>query len=98
MRLTESAALDVPSLIWILPPHHTPPLVLKAPQNCASSLAILSVSPEPPAPRSRREWYQTAPRLPVVGSSEILGRNWLFTVESSLTRTPRLQVTPPSSE
>src|SRR6266849_1995658 len=51
-----------------------------------------------PAPRSRRESYQTAARLPVVGSSEILGRNWLFTVESSLTRTPELHVAPPSSE
>src|SRR5437868_5153194 len=98
MPLPESAALDVPALIWRLAPKDAPPSVLNAPQNWASSLAMPSVSADPPVPRSPRASYQTAARLPVVGSSAILGRNWLFAVESSLTRTPELHVAPPSSE
>src|SRR5258708_18863781 len=45
-----------------------------------------------------RQSYQTTARLPVVGSSEIFGRNWLLAVLSSLTRTGALQVVPLSSE
>ena len=59
---------------------------------------MLSVSPGPPVPRSLRQSYQTTARLPVVGSSEIFGRNWLLAVLSSFTRTAPLQVAPPSSE
>src|SRR4051812_23222463 len=47
-----------------------------------------------PAPRSLRLSYQTTARLPVVGSSEIFGRNWLLAVVSSFTRTAALQVAP----
>src|SRR5205085_4613567 len=98
MWLPETCEFDVPALIWIFGVKDVPPLVLKAPQTCASSLGMPSVSPAPPAPRSFRESYQTTARLPVVWSSEILGMNWLFLVLSSFTRTPALQVAPLSSE
>src|SRR6266498_3028391 len=98
MLLPESWELEVPALICRLGVKLVPPLVLNAPQNWASSLAIPSVSPGPPAPRSLRLSYQTAASLPVVGSSEIFGRNWLLTVWSSLTRTAGLHVAPLLSE
>src|SRR5512142_848378 len=98
MWLPETCEFDVPALIWKLGVKDKPPSVLKAPQNCASSLGIPLVSPGPPVPRSARESYQTTARLPVVWSSEILGRNWLLCVLSSLTRTPALHVAPSSSE
>src|ERR1041384_6434416 len=98
MPLPESCEFEVPALIRIFGPNEAPPFVLNAPQNCASVLGRPSVSPEPPVPRSLRASYQTVARLPVVWSSAILGRNWLFTVLSLLTRTPELQVDPLSSE
>src|SRR5258708_4452333 len=75
-----------------------PPSVLNAPQNWASSFGMPLVSPGPPRPRSFRESYHTTARFPVVGSSEIFGRNWLFVVLSSFTRTGALHVAPSSSE
>src|SRR5712691_4002254 len=98
MLLVESCAFDVLALMRMFGVKDAPPSLLKAPQNCASSLGMPSVSPLPPRPRSLRESYQTTARFPLVGSSEIFGRNWLFTVRSSLTRTASLQVAPPSSE
>src|SRR5690242_6132310 len=98
MPLPESCEFEVPALIWMLGVKLCPPSVLKAPQNCASSLGTPSVSPGPPVPRSLRASYHTTASLPLVGSSEILGRNWLLVVWSSLTRTPPLHVTPLSSE
>jgi len=68
------------------------------PQNWASSFRMPSASPGPPVPKSLRESYQTTARLPVVGSREIFGRNWLLAVLSSFTRTAALQVAPLSSE
>src|SRR5215469_16654435 len=98
MPLPESCEFDVPALIWMLGVNVCPPSMLNAPQNCASSLGTPSVSPGPPVPRSLRASYQTTARLPLVGSSAILGKNWLFCVVSSFTRTPLLHVVPPSSE
>ena len=98
MPLPESAAFEVPALIWTFGVNEAPPSVLKAPQSCASSFGRPSVSPEPPRPRSFRASCHTTATSPVVGSSEIFGRNWLLAVLSSLTRTPSLQVAPPSSE
>src|SRR5438477_12939269 len=98
MWLPETCEFDVPALIWIFGVKDLPPSVLKAPQTCASSLGMPSVSPAPPAPRSLRASYQLTARLPLVGSREILGRNWLLVVLSSFTRTPALQVAPLSSE
>src|ERR1041385_2434045 len=98
MPLPESCEFDVPALICRFGVKDTPPSVLKEPQNWASSFGTPSVSPAPPVPRSARESYQTTANLPVVWSSEIFGRNWLLVVASSLTRTPLLQVAPPSSE
>src|SRR5215510_11704379 len=98
MPLPERRELEVPPLIWKFAVKLAPPLALNAPQNCASSLAIPSVSPGPPVPRSLRLSYQTVASLPVVGSSDSLGRNWLLTVWSSLTRTAPLHVAPLLSE
>src|SRR5437867_9380412 len=98
MLLPESCEFDVPVLIWKFGVKETPPSALNAPQNCASSFGMPSVSPGPPAPRSARESYHTTARLPVVGSREIFGRNWLLLVPSSFTRTAALHVAPPSSE
>src|SRR2546430_453079 len=98
MWLPDACEFDVPALIWIFGVKDAPPLVLKAPQNCASSLGMPSVSPAPPVPRSARESYQTTARFPVVGSSEIFGRNWLVLVASSLTRAPLLQDAPSLEE
>src|SRR5919204_6721967 len=97
MWFPESCEFDVPALIWRFGVNVWPSLE-NAPQNWASSFGTPSVSPGPPAPRSLRESYQTTAILPVVGSSEIFGRNWLFVVASSFTRTGALQVAPPSSE
>src|SRR5512135_3178566 len=98
MKLPEIWEFDVPALTWMFGVKDTPPLMLKAPQNCASSLGMPSVSPAPPAPRSFRVSYHTTARLPVVWSRAIFGRNWLLVVGSSFTRTPALQVAPLSSE
>src|SRR6478752_3016681 len=98
MPFPESCELEVPALIWMFVVNEAPPLVLNAPQNCASSFGRPLVSPGPPAPRSSLESCQDTARLPVVGSSAIFGRNWLFLVVSSFTRTPALHVAPPSSE
>src|SRR6266487_2884419 len=98
MWFPESCEFDVPALIWILAVKVWPPLVLNAPQNWASSFGTPSVSPEPPLPRSLRESYHTTARFPLVGSSEIFGRNWLFLVWSSFTRTGLLHVAPSLSE
>src|ERR671936_1184754 len=97
MWFPESWEFDVPALIWRFGVKVCPSLE-KAPQNCASSFGTPSVSPAPPVPKSARESYQTTAILPVVGSSEIFGRNWLLDVASSFTRTAALQVAPPSSE
>src|SRR5438552_18382050 len=97
MPLCASCEFDVPALIWRLLVNVCPSL-LNAPQNCASSFGTPSVSPAPPVPRSLRESYQTTAIRPLVGSSESFGRNWLFLVASSLTRTGALQVLPESSE
>src|SRR6266487_2633695 len=96
--LPESWELEVPPLIWMLGVKLAAPLVLNAPQNWASSFGMPLVSPGPPAPRSLRLSYQTTAMLPVVGSSEIFGRNWLLAVVSAFTRTAALQVAPLSSE
>src|SRR5260370_30458580 len=98
MPLPESREFDVPALIWIFLVNICPPSVLTAPQNWASSFGPPWVSQGPPAPRSFRESYHTTARFPVVGSSEIFGRNWLFVVLSSFTRTGLLHVAPSSSE
>src|SRR6266545_982371 len=98
MPLPESWELEVPALIRMLGVKLAPPVVLNAPQNWASSFGIPSVSPGPPVPASLRASYQTAATLPVVGSSEIFGRNWLLAVWSSFSRTAALQLAPPSSE
>src|SRR4051794_36683382 len=97
MPFWASCELDVPALIWIFLVNDVPSL-LNAPKNWASLFGRPSVSPGAPRPRSLRESYQTTAILPVVGSSEIFGRNWLFTVASSLTRTGGLQVEPVVSE
>src|SRR6266516_2471426 len=98
MWLPESCEFDVPVLIWRFEENVSPPSELNAPQNWASSFGTPSVSPGPPFSRSFRASYHTTAILPVVGSREILGRNWLFDVWSSFTRTPGLHVTPWSSE
>src|SRR5437588_903788 len=98
MAFPESCEFDVPALIWMFGVNVSPPSVLNDPQNWASSFGTPSVSPGPPLPRSLRESYHTTARFPVVGSSEIFGRNWLFFVWSSFTRTPLLHVAPLSSE
>src|SRR6266849_3963269 len=98
MPLPESCEFDVPALIWMFVVNVRPPSVLNAPQNWASSLGMPSVSPDPPMPRSFRQSYHTKARFPVVGSSEIFDRNWLFFVWSSFTRTGLLHVAPSSSE
>src|SRR3989442_925910 len=97
MPLWASCEFDVPALIWMLLANVCPSL-LNAPQNWASSFGTPSVSPAPPVPRSLRASYQTTAMSPVVGSSEIFGRNWLFVVVSSLTRTGALHVAPASTE
>src|SRR5713101_239229 len=97
MWFCASLEFDVPALIWMLLVNVCPSL-LNAPQNCASSFGRPSVSPAPPLPRSLRASYQTTAICPVVGSSEILGRNWLLALLSSFTRTGVLHVAPPSSE
>src|SRR6266849_688675 len=71
MPLPESCEFDVPALIWILALNVSPPSVLNAPQNCASSLGMPSVSPGPPNPRSFLQSYHTTAISPVVGSREI---------------------------
>src|SRR3989440_8400333 len=98
MPLPESCEFDVPVLIWMFAVKVCPPSLLNDPQNWASSLGTPSVSPGPPVPRSFRESYHTTARFPVVGSSEIFGRNWLFFVRSSFTLTGLLHVVPSSSE
>src|SRR5437868_417033 len=97
MWLPESCEFDVPALIWMFEVNVCPSL-LNAPQNWASSFGSPSVSPAPPVPESFRESYQTTASFPLVGSSEIFGRNWLLVVLSSFTRTGALQVAPLSSE
>src|SRR5437867_11103642 len=97
MPFCASCEFDVPALIWVLLVNVCPSL-LNAPQNWASSFGTPSVSPGPPVPRSLRESYHTTARFPLVGSSEIFGRNWLFVVLSSFTRTGPLHVEPLSSE
>src|SRR5260370_14235986 len=98
MAFPESCEFDVPALIWMFGVNVCPPSVLNHPQNWASSFGPPLVSPGPPAPRSFRESYHTTARFPVVGSSEIFGRNWLFVVLSSFTRSGALHVAPSSSE
>src|SRR5713226_5953106 len=96
MPLCASAAFEVPVLICRLGVNACPS-ALNAPQNWASVLGRPSVSP-PPVPVSLRASYQATARFPVLGSSEILGRNWLLVVASSLTRTGVLQLEPWLSE
>src|SRR5438876_10560062 len=98
MWFPESCESDVPALIWMFLVNVSPPSVLNAPQNWASSFGTPSVSPGLPVPRSLRESYHTTARFPLVGSSEIFGRNRLFFVLSSYTRTGLLHVAPSSSE
>src|SRR6266516_7851652 len=98
MWFPESCEFDVPALIWMFEVNVFPPSLLNAPQNWASSFGTPSVSPGPPVPRSLRESYQTTARFPLVGSSEIFGRNWLFFVLSLFTRTGALHVAPLLSE
>src|SRR5438046_191118 len=98
MAFPESCEFDVPVLILMFVVNVCPPFVMHAPQTWASSFGTPSVSPEPPEPRSFRESYQTTASFPLVGSSEIFGRNWLFVVWSSFTRTGPLHVAPASSE
>src|SRR5258708_19777638 len=89
--------LEVPAAILVFWVNVCPPSVLNAPQKDASSFATPSVSPGPPVPRSARASYHTTARLPLVGSSAILGKNWLLVVLSSLPRTGPLPVLPASS-
>ena len=88
---------DVPALIWKLGRKLTPPSMLIAAKNCASSFGVPSLSPAPPAPRSFRASCQETAMYPVVGSTAMRGRNWLL-VRTSLTRTGVLQCRPSSSE
>src|SRR6266487_3209969 len=97
MWFPESCEFDVPALIWKFG-NVSPPFVLNAPQNWASSFGTPSVSPGPPVPRSFRESYHTTASFPLFGSSEIFGRNWLFFVWSLFTRTGLLHVAPLLSE
>src|SRR5258708_40017033 len=98
MLFPESWELEVPALIGMLRVKLAAPLVLNAPQNWASSFGMPSVSPGPPVPRSLRQSYQTTAMSPVVGSSEIFGRNWLLVGVLSFTRTAVLHRAPPSSQ
>src|SRR5690349_10098594 len=98
MLLPDACAFDVPALMRLFGVNDAPASVLKAPQNCASSFGMPSVSPGPPDPRSIRESYHATASCPVVGSSDIFGKNWLLVVVSSLTLTPALHVAPMSSE
>src|SRR5258706_13255965 len=98
MPLLASCNLEVPAAILVFWVNVCPPSVLNAPQKDASSFATPSVSPGPPVPRSARASYHTTARLPLVGSSAILGRNWLLVGLSSFTRTGLLHVLPVSSE
>src|SRR5437763_10818834 len=97
MWFPESCEFDVPWLIRMFDVKDTPS-ELNAPHTCASSLGTPFVSPAPPVPRSLRESYQITAICPVVGSSEIFGRNCEFVVVSSFTRVGPLHVAPPSSE
>src|SRR5207249_1987849 len=97
MPFPESCEFDVPWLIRVFALNETPS-ELNAPQTWASSLGTPSVSPAPPVPRSFRASYQITAICPVVGSSEIFGRNCEFVVVSSLTRVGPLHVAPPSTE
>src|SRR5260370_8080833 len=96
MAFPESCEFDVPALIWMFALNVCPPSLLNAPQNWASSFGTPLVSPGPPVPRSFRESYHTTARFPVVGSSEIFGRNWLFVVRASFPRPPLPHLAPPS--
>src|SRR5260370_34349485 len=59
----------------------SPPSVLNAPQNWASSFGLpLFVSPGPPSPRSLRQSYQVTTRFPLFWSIETAALNWLFFV------------------
>src|SRR2546421_6694904 len=97
MPLCASAEFDVPALTCRFE-NVLPPSLLNPAQYRASSFGTPSVSPGPPVPRSALESYHDTARFPVVGSSEIFGRNWLLLVESWLTRTGALHVAPVSSE
>src|ERR1043166_9225035 len=97
MPLFAVVALDVPGPMRTLGDHVRPPLSLTAAKNCASVFARPSRSPAP-LPESLRQSCHVTARLPVVGSSASLGRNWLRVVESSLILTGALQLVPPLSE
>src|SRR2546423_13404730 len=97
MPLWASAEFEVPALTRRFE-NVAPPSVENPAQYRASSFGRPSVSPAPPVPRSARESYHDATRFPVVGSSEIFGRNWLFDPTSWFTRTGELHVAPSSSE
>src|SRR3954467_2440947 len=87
------AALFQPGWIVKFGCHVTPPSRLIEPQICASSFWMPLV-PLGTTPLSLRQSYHAAARAPVVGSTEILPRNWLRVVLSSFTRIGLLQVAP----
>ena len=81
------SSFDVPALIWKFAPKDAPPVSLTAPQNCVLLLAA-----------SLRASCQVTATFPVVWSRDMLGRNWLLVVASSLTLTRGLHVAPLSVE
>src|SRR5881396_919050 len=83
MPLPAVSAFEVPPLTSRFAPNAAPPLVLKAQKNWAVLLAALF----------RASCQQTA-MSPLVWSSAIRGRNWLFVVASAFTRTGALHVAP----
>jgi hypothetical protein len=70
--------------------NEAPPSVLNEPQSCASfGTRRWRRSADP---RSSHASHQTTARFPVVGLSEILTRNWVLVVVSSLIQPGPLQV------
>src|SRR5882672_842260 len=99
MVLLARSALNVPALTWKFLEKVNPLAVGRAAtaQSCASSFTVRLVEPDP-VPRSFLASYHAKATFPLVGSTAILGRNWLNLVRSVFTLRAELQVPLSSSE
>ena len=80
-------------MAWKVRTHLVPAMTGQSDSAPAPSMALAARSPG-----ATNASYGTPPTLPVLWSTAMLGKNWLFVPMSSLTRTGAVHVLPASSE
>src|SRR5262249_24902814 len=98
--LLERRALDLPTGAGKLTPGGWPATAGMGRNVLPSSALIAAKGRVTSLVVPSRSSYQLRPTIPVSGSTSTLAKNWLavLVLPSSLTRTGKLQVIPPSSE